>query len=333
MSLLNIGGSSTGSAAAAAGSSSNWGGAAIAGGSGLVGGLIQAFGARKQQKRQNAFAEKMYNKQRADALSDWQMQNAYNTPEMQMQRLQDAGLNPNLVYGNGADAMSKDGVRSSDAQVPQQQNTMEGVGSGIASAGQALSFGYVDLQAKTAQVDNMKAQNKQLEEQVRAQSMENIVKEFTYLSEIEAKNTTNNVVVQNAAKRAKQELYNLSAQGDVLDFQAQDYNQSALLKGTQYSTEQVRRKNMIDDNTRAWIMSAQNVQESKSRIVSMLYANAKSDSERKMIEESTKSKEFQNWFDSKDKKFLEDLGTDSKLGTNSLKWLLQGLRMFMKSKN
>lgn len=32
----------------------------------------------------------------------WKMQNEYNKPENQMKRLQEAGLNPNLVYGGGA---------------------------------------------------------------------------------------------------------------------------------------------------------------------------------------------------------------------------------------
>lgn len=34
------------------------------------------------------------------------MQNAYNDPSAQMERLKNAGLNPNLVYGNGADAQA-----------------------------------------------------------------------------------------------------------------------------------------------------------------------------------------------------------------------------------
>lgn len=32
----------------------------------------------------------------------WNMQNEYNTPANQMKRLQDAGLNPNLIYGSGS---------------------------------------------------------------------------------------------------------------------------------------------------------------------------------------------------------------------------------------
>lgn len=34
-------------------------------------------------------------------LDMWKMQNEYNAPKQQMQRLQEAGLNPNLMYGKG----------------------------------------------------------------------------------------------------------------------------------------------------------------------------------------------------------------------------------------
>lgn len=53
-------------------------------------------------RAQRAFANEMYAKQRTDSLSDWNMQNFYNSPAEQMKRLKEAGLNPNLVYGNGA---------------------------------------------------------------------------------------------------------------------------------------------------------------------------------------------------------------------------------------
>lgn len=62
--------------------------------------------------QQQAFASYMYERQRKDALADWNMQNAYNAPAAQMQRLREAGLNPNLVYGKGADATAG-AVRSS----------------------------------------------------------------------------------------------------------------------------------------------------------------------------------------------------------------------------
>lgn len=58
------------------------------------------------QDTQNAvdrgFQRDLYNKQRADALADTAAANTYNHPTQQMNRLRQAGLNPNLVYGTGA---------------------------------------------------------------------------------------------------------------------------------------------------------------------------------------------------------------------------------------
>ena len=42
------------------------------------------------------------NRNRRWALQDRDYENAYNHPKQQMQRLKEAGLNPNLVYGSGA---------------------------------------------------------------------------------------------------------------------------------------------------------------------------------------------------------------------------------------
>jgi len=66
----------------------------IAAGVSAVAGLL---GKKSDQNQQTDF----YNKQRADNLTDVTSQNAYNAPSAQMARLQEAGLNPHLVYGGG----------------------------------------------------------------------------------------------------------------------------------------------------------------------------------------------------------------------------------------
>lgn len=48
-------------------------------------------------KLQQGFADDAF----AKNLEMWHLQNAYNTPIAQMQRLKDAGLNPNLMYSQG----------------------------------------------------------------------------------------------------------------------------------------------------------------------------------------------------------------------------------------
>lgn len=53
-------------------------------------------------KRQWKYQQKAMDKQQQLNLEAWNMQNAYNTPQAQMERLQAAGLNPRLIYGSGA---------------------------------------------------------------------------------------------------------------------------------------------------------------------------------------------------------------------------------------
>lgn len=52
-------------------------------------------------ERNRSFSDKQYERQRMDNLNFWNIQNAYNTPAAQVQRLKEAGLNPALAYGNG----------------------------------------------------------------------------------------------------------------------------------------------------------------------------------------------------------------------------------------
>lgn len=97
------------------------------------------------------YNEFQYGRQKRDALEFWRMQNEYNSPVAQMQRLRDAGLNPNLVYGRGAGAVGE----ASPPKVPDPTRTeFPDFRSGVSP----LFAGY-DLQIKQAQTDNLRAQN------------------------------------------------------------------------------------------------------------------------------------------------------------------------------
>lgn len=52
--------------------------------------------------RQDSLAKQAFNRQNSAQWAFWQANNDYNSPASQMQRLEEAGLNPNLVYGNGS---------------------------------------------------------------------------------------------------------------------------------------------------------------------------------------------------------------------------------------
>ena len=56
-----------------------------------------------QNEKDREWSESMYERQNADQIKMWEMTNQYNHPTQQMERLRQAGLNPNLVYGKGAD--------------------------------------------------------------------------------------------------------------------------------------------------------------------------------------------------------------------------------------
>lgn len=79
---------------------------------------ITAAANKKQYRNQmKAMAQQQaYNKEL------WDYQNAYNTPQMQMQRLEAAGLNPHLIYGSGAGGAGNAGPIS-PTEVPTQQAT------------------------------------------------------------------------------------------------------------------------------------------------------------------------------------------------------------------
>lgn len=72
----------------------------------LGGAAIAAAGSALSGYLNNRFQRKFYDRQVADARKNWQTENAYNSPAAQMARFKAAGLNPNLIYQNGADAAS-----------------------------------------------------------------------------------------------------------------------------------------------------------------------------------------------------------------------------------
>ena len=115
----------------------------------LVGGLAISRSNRKAQKEQNKadreFTEYMYNMERQDAQKDWERQNAYNSPEEQMNRLRQAGLNPNLVYGKGADntAMAIRSVNHQKFNQEAPKSDSNAIMHAIDSAGSQLSNGAV----------------------------------------------------------------------------------------------------------------------------------------------------------------------------------------------
>lgn len=111
-------------------------------------------------QKTRAWNEFMYQRQYDDNIRLWEMQNAYNSPEQQMARLKAAGLNPNLVYGNGATASSPAAPKSaSPGSWNPQTPDFGGLGQGIQNAIQT----YQDVTMQDAQLKNMEAQRRNMD--------------------------------------------------------------------------------------------------------------------------------------------------------------------------
>lgn len=124
-------------------------GAAIGAGAGLFSGVANGLFAGRTARINYNYGERAANNAHARQIEFWNMQNAYNTPTAERERLEDAGLNPALMYSNGAGA-SNAGQLSSVPVNP-------AAGSGLYNPGKLVPGDMMDSILKLAQVKNIEA--------------------------------------------------------------------------------------------------------------------------------------------------------------------------------
>lgn len=138
----------------------------IAAGASLAGQGINALAQGSMNRKTRQFSEHMYNRQRQDSLSDWAMQNEYNSPQAQMERLRNADLNPNMVYGNGsvvANSQSMPRASSAPSWSPQAPQF---------SPAQSLEA-FQNTKLQLAQYDNLRMQKTLMAQDLIAKTLEN----------------------------------------------------------------------------------------------------------------------------------------------------------------
>lgn len=122
--------------------------------SGLVGSIGQINSAITNWQAQK-FSKNMYDRSYRDNVAFWDKQNEYNTPANQMQRFRDAGLNPNLIYGQGnagnaSPIPTPDTLPVNFREPDLNAGKIDGLPALMAQA---------DLRIKAAQADNLETQN------------------------------------------------------------------------------------------------------------------------------------------------------------------------------
>lgn len=227
-------------------------GAGLIGGLGsVVGSLINKKSTKDTNREQMAWNEKMFNMQNKQNVDFWNMQNEYNSPQSQMARLQEAGLNPNLVYGTGSPSGSAGSIQSASPGSYNPRVPEWDLNSGI--------MAYFNAEQAQAQIDNLKTQNTVL------------------ASEAALKGATTAKVVQDTAKSqfdlglasdlrqtsmdaAKENLRKLNIQNDVTlsaNERAEAMNASNLKEAIE------RIENMRGERERTWWNTANEEQRHK----------------------------------------------------------------------
>ncbi|AXB22591.1 minor capsid protein [Lepus americanus faeces associated microvirus SHP1 6472] len=168
--------------------------------------------------------EKMYNQQVADARQNVSDERAYNTPSAQIERLRDAGLNPDLMYGNGTSGLSDNTVASSGSvgNVPPAD-----VGSIISSSPLATDniLKGVEIMKGLAEAANIKADTAKKQGELTSLDIDNFIKAATQGSSIELQNMQVDIGRQALAlskseqSKVLQEIKNLESQNSLCNSQ------------------------------------------------------------------------------------------------------------------
>lgn len=118
----------------------------------------------------NAISKSLAKYQNDLAIKNWQMQNEYNLPVNQVQRLRDAGLNPYLMYGNGSASTGNAGQISSPTVA---NNSRVDIDTDI--LGKIMQ--YQNVREKGVTVDNLKKQGDLLGEEIANKQFQNLILE------------------------------------------------------------------------------------------------------------------------------------------------------------
>lgn len=118
---------------------------------------------RQTNQFNNANNWQMFLAQRIAALNDWNRTNQYNSPQQQMQRFKEAGLNPHLIYGQGNVAQP---IRSSSGNTPDLPAPQSNVDYSQLMAVPSAISQYYDVSLKKQSLDNLKLQAELIAAQV-----------------------------------------------------------------------------------------------------------------------------------------------------------------------
>lgn len=161
----------------------------------VVNGLFSKSAATTAFKRQ----KELMALQQQYAVENWNREVAYNDPKAQMQRLKDAGLNPNLVYGSGAAGLEAPSTAAPTApSAPMQSTAPADFGAAVSDAVNA-AVGIANAKKADSETIAQNIENdwlfKTLKDRIESVAIENNWKKEQTAKVIEE--TTNMVALRN----------------------------------------------------------------------------------------------------------------------------------------
>lgn len=182
--------------------------AGIGAGGNIASSVISNIGSKNRQREANKWNRE-----------SWHMQNAYNTPAAQMARFKAAGLNPNLIYGQGNSGNSGDISPAKAAPYEMKDPNLQG------------ELGKYTQIKNTEQVtDNLEKQNELLARQA----------EYTRALELKTIQETHNLVPAGTSLTAT-----ASVAPQLADYSVQTKEQDIRLKEKQISVYTAQQQDLI----------------------------------------------------------------------------------------
>jgi len=229
-------------------------------GGAIAGAAAQALGNYAVQvaanKRQFKYQKEAMALQNQYNREMWDYQNAYNTPQAQMERLSAAGLNPRLMYQNGADTGSAGPLQA--AEVPAQRaSTLEipdvfsrHLMARQADAQYAATVQNIEASRTRAHLTELQAANqilKNMQEQQRSKNYKSLALSEERIARFTAHKSKELLYNEQAKGRRLNQLYEMG-QGQITSQNLENdfkRNRNALAKMGIYQSDDVKWRVML----------------------------------------------------------------------------------------
>jgi hypothetical protein len=182
-------------------------------GGSIIGMIGQNNATRKQisaQKAENA-KTRQYNLMLARMqnkwnLQQWQRENDYNSPSAQMARFREAGLNPDLMYGNGTagNSMGSPALTSGAPATPQDMSPL----GGMRNFGDVIQ-NTLNQEMQRAQIEAIKANTNKTKEETTGVILAN--ENLTYKNLVDAATTGQKIEMENLNVRLAKNALDIGA--------------------------------------------------------------------------------------------------------------------------